>query len=41
MFPKLWGASGLAYPRLVERLVDLALERWKTERAHRTAWKPD
>lgn len=36
MFPKLWEASGLAYPELVRRLVDLALERWKGERTHRT-----
>lgn len=27
MYPKLWEASGLAYPKLVDRLVALALER--------------
>jgi D-alanine-D-alanine ligase len=27
MFPKLWEASGLPYPRLLDRLVELALER--------------
>ncbi|MGB8646443.1 MAG: D-alanine--D-alanine ligase [Anaerolineae bacterium] len=27
MYPKLWEASGLAYPRLIERLIELALER--------------
>ncbi|MBI4165486.1 MAG: D-alanine--D-alanine ligase [Acidobacteria bacterium] len=27
MYPKLWEASGVAYPRLVDRLVELALER--------------
>jgi D-alanine-D-alanine ligase len=27
MYPKLWGASGLSYPALVDRLVELALER--------------
>jgi D-alanine-D-alanine ligase len=31
MYPKLWEASGLSYPQLVERLVELALER-KAER---------
>jgi len=31
MYPKLWEASGLAYPELVNRLIDLALER-KSER---------
>jgi D-alanine-D-alanine ligase len=27
MYPKLWAASGLAYPRLIDRLIKLALER--------------
>jgi D-alanine-D-alanine ligase len=27
MFPKLWEAEGLSYPKLIERLVELALER--------------
>jgi len=27
MYPKLWEASGLAYPMLIEKLIDLALER--------------
>ncbi len=27
MYPKLWEASGLSYPKLLERLIDLALER--------------
>ncbi|NLY88667.1 MAG: D-alanine--D-alanine ligase [Firmicutes bacterium] len=29
MYPKLWEASGLPYPRLIERLVELALERYE------------
>jgi D-alanine-D-alanine ligase len=33
MYPKLWEASGIPYPNLVDRLVDLALER-KSERDH-------
>jgi D-alanine-D-alanine ligase len=32
MYPKLWDASGLPYPSLVDRLIELALER-KAERA--------
>jgi D-alanine-D-alanine ligase len=32
MFPMLWAASGLAYPDLVARLVDLAVERHATRR---------
>jgi D-alanine-D-alanine ligase len=27
MYPKLWAASGLSYPELIERLVKLGLER--------------
>ncbi len=32
MYPKLWEASGLGYPDLVDRLVDLAIERHQSER---------
>jgi D-alanine-D-alanine ligase len=32
VFPKLWEAAGLAFPALCGRLVDLALERYETER---------
>jgi D-alanine-D-alanine ligase len=27
MFPRMWAASGIAYPELVDRLLQLALER--------------
>lgn len=27
MYPKLWNISGLSYPELVDRLVELAFER--------------
>jgi D-alanine-D-alanine ligase len=33
MYPRLWEASGLSYPALVERLLDLAEERFELERA--------
>jgi D-alanine-D-alanine ligase len=39
MFPKLWEATGLAYPRLIERLVELAREQFSRQgrrRARRT-----
>ena len=36
MYPKLWEASGLAYPDLVERLIELAIERHAAERAKGT-----
>ena len=32
MYPKLWEASGLSYPELVDRLVELAIERHHRER---------
>jgi D-alanine-D-alanine ligase len=32
MYPKLWEASGLPYPALVDRLIELALERHEAER---------
>ena len=27
MYPRMWEASGLSYPRLIDRLIELALER--------------
>ena len=32
MFPRMWEASGLSYRELVDRLVELALERHRRER---------
>jgi D-alanine-D-alanine ligase len=37
MYPKLWEASGLSYSRLIDRLIELALERFKRERQLRTS----
>ena len=39
MYPKLWQASGLAYPQLVDRLLDLALERHEAEQSKSTGVK--
>jgi D-alanine-D-alanine ligase len=36
MYPKLWQASGLGYAELVERLLDLAVERHASERGKAT-----
>lgn len=33
MYPKLWEASGLPYPQLIDRLIELAMER-KADREH-------
>ena len=37
MYPKLWEASGLSYPKLLDRLIELALER-RNER-DQTEWR--
>ena len=39
MYPKLWAATGLPYSRLIDRLVDLALER-HSRREHHTLTDP-
>ncbi len=36
MYPKLWEASGLPYPELIDRLIELALERHAIERKRGT-----
>jgi D-alanine-D-alanine ligase len=33
MYPKLWEASGLSYPQLIETLIILGLERHRTKAA--------
>jgi D-alanine-D-alanine ligase len=35
MFPKVWAASGLGYPQLLDRLVELALDRDRRRRRRR------
>jgi len=37
MYPKLWEASGLAYSKLVERLIELAIERFADKQRSQTA----
>jgi D-alanine-D-alanine ligase len=36
MYPKLWEASGLPYPELIDRLIELAIERHDRERKRGT-----
>jgi D-alanine-D-alanine ligase len=36
MYPKLWEASGISYPQLVDRLISLAIERHAAERELKT-----
>ncbi len=35
MYPKMWAASGLAYPELIDRLIQLALERHAEKKKNR------
>jgi len=37
MYPKMWEVSGLSYARLIDRLIGLALERWRKEKRLRTS----
>jgi len=37
MYPKLWEASGMPYAALIDRLIQLALERFRRERSLRTS----
>jgi D-alanine-D-alanine ligase len=32
MYPKLWAASGLSYPQLIERLIQLGMERYQDKK---------
>ncbi|HBG15303.1 MAG TPA: D-alanine--D-alanine ligase A [Firmicutes bacterium] len=36
MYPKLWEATGVSYPKLIEQLIDLAFERFKEKRRTRS-----
>ena len=35
MYPKLWGASGLPYPELIDRLIQLGIERHEDKKKNR------
>lgn len=39
MYPKLWEASGLPYPELLERLIDLALERHEVKSGLKSSYE--
>jgi D-alanine-D-alanine ligase len=40
MYPKLWEASGLPYPELIDRLLSLAIERHQDKQRTRTSYAP-
>jgi D-alanine-D-alanine ligase len=39
MFPKLWEASGVSYSQLVDRLIELALERHREKARTRYTYR--
>lgn len=39
MYPKLWEVSGIPYPELIDRLIQLAVERFKKEKRLRTSYE--
>lgn len=41
MYPKLWEASGLSYPDLIDRLLQLALERHNEKLRNETSYQPE
>ena len=40
MYPKLWEASGVSYSELLDRLIDLALERHRDKARTRYEYTP-
>jgi len=41
MYPKLWEASGIPYPELIDRLIELAIERYQDRERSETSYRPD
>jgi D-alanine-D-alanine ligase len=41
MYPRLWAATGVAYPALLDRLIELALERHRQRAALETLYQGD
>ncbi|MBI1802953.1 MAG: D-alanine--D-alanine ligase [Ignavibacteriae bacterium] len=40
MYPKLWEASGLSYSKLLDRLIELAIDRYRQRQSLKTTFKP-
>ncbi|MBI5463346.1 MAG: D-alanine--D-alanine ligase [Ignavibacteriales bacterium] len=40
MYPKLWEASGLSYPQLLDKLIELALKRHAEKKTLKTTYQP-
>jgi D-alanine-D-alanine ligase len=40
MYPKLWEATGISYPELIDRLIELAIERYEDQARSETSYRP-
>src|SRR5204863_5007091 len=40
MYPKLWEASGISYSELIDRLIQLAIERQRDKSRNLTSYQP-
>ena len=40
MYPKMWEVSGISYSQLIDKLIQLALDRFKKEKKLKTSFKP-
>lgn len=40
MYPRLWQISGLSYPKLIDKLIQLALEKHREKNALKTSYQP-
>ncbi len=40
MYPKLWEATGISYPMLIDRLIELAIERHRDRARSETSYQP-
>jgi D-alanine-D-alanine ligase len=40
MYPKLWEATGITYPELIDRLIELAIERYQDKERSETSFQP-
>jgi D-alanine-D-alanine ligase len=41
MYPKLWEATGISYPELIDRLIELAIERHQDKERSETSYQPN
>lgn len=41
MYPKLWEASGISYPELLDRLIQLGIERYAEKQRNRTSYSAE